>query len=122
MMGFEISVNFNTPFFATNVQDFWNRWHITLSHWIRDYLYLPLMGGLRHVKGNARIYLALMVSMTLIGLWHGAAWNFVFFGIYYGVLLSLYLVIRIRWANLIVPKSPWGIRFGFGLGSYLFFI
>jgi D-alanyl-lipoteichoic acid acyltransferase DltB (MBOAT superfamily) len=115
MMGFEITVNFNTPFFATNVQDFWNRWHISLSHWIRDYLYLPLMGAFRRIKGTGRIYLALMVSMTLIGLWHGAAWNFIFFGIYYGVLLSLYVMIRIRWANLILPKSPWGIRFWFWL-------
>jgi len=113
LMGFDIVVNFNAPFFSTNVQEFWNRWHISLSHWIRDYVYLPMMGGLRFMKGNGRVYTALVASMTLIGLWHGAAWNFVLFGIYYGVLLVFYLIIRIRWGTLIMPQSPFGKQLWF---------
>ena len=116
MMGFAIAVNFHTPFFATSVQDFWNRWHISLSQWIRDYLYLPLMWGLRRVKGNDRLCLALLIAMSAMGLWHGAAWNFVLFGVYYGVLLVLYLiVIRINFATLVVPKTPWGTQAWFWL-------
>ncbi len=109
MMGFDIAVNFNTPFFSTNVQEFWNRWHVSLGHWVRDYIYMPLLGGLKIVKGNGRIYLALIISMTLVGFWHGAQWNFVIFGIYYGILLSLYIkFIKMKYANLILPKSAWG--------------
>ncbi len=108
MMGFKIMVNFNLPFWVTNVQEFWNRWHISLSQWIRDYLYFPLMGTLRGIKGNFRVYTALMISMTLLGLWHGAAWNFVVFGMYYGLLLCLYIVVRSRMGHWISPKSPVG--------------
>jgi len=115
MMGFEITVNFNTPFFATNVQDYWNRWHITLSQWIRDYIYLPLVEALHRIKGNARLYLALIISMALIGLWHGASWNFVVFGLYYGVLLSLYLFIRMRYSRFMVVQGPWKARAWFFL-------
>lgn len=109
MMGFDIAVNFNTPFFSTSVQEFWNRWHISLGHWVRDYIYMPLLGGLKVIKGNNRIYLALIISMTLMGFWHGAQWNFIIFGLYYGILLSLYIkFIKMKYANLILPKSAWG--------------
>ncbi|MEI6437395.1 MAG: MBOAT family O-acyltransferase [Candidatus Omnitrophota bacterium] len=106
MLGFKVMVNFDTPFFVTNVQEFWNRWHISLSSWIRDYLYIPLMGTLRRVPGNPRVYIALMISMSLIGLWHGASWHFVAFGAYYGALLILYILIRSRFSRLIEPSSP----------------
>jgi len=69
-MGFDIMINFNLPFFVTNMQEFWNRWHISLSLWIRDYLYFPLFQGLKKFKGNLRVYIALLTSMTIIGLWH----------------------------------------------------
>ncbi len=105
MMGFKIMMNFNLPFWVTNVQEFWNRWHISLSQWVRDYLYFPLVGSLRKIKGNLRIYMALMISMTLLGLWHGAAWNFVVFGMYYGLLLCFYIVLRTRMGHWINPKS-----------------
>ncbi len=108
VLGFRIMVNFNVPFFVTNVQEFWNRWHISLSSWIRDYLYIPLMGTLRKIPGNARVYIALMISMSLIGLWHGASWHFVVFGMYYGALLILYIIIRGRFSRLIDPKSAAG--------------
>jgi alginate O-acetyltransferase complex protein AlgI len=73
-MGFDIFVNFNLPLFATNIQDFWRRWHMTLSAWVRDYLYISL-GGNR--KGNIRTYINLMISMVAIGFWHGAAWHYI---------------------------------------------
>ena len=84
LMGFEFVLNFNLPYFATSPSEFWKRWHISLSSWLRDYLYIPLGGN--H-DGVARTYRNLMITMTLGGLWHGAAWNFVAWGIYHGLLL-----------------------------------
>ena len=77
LLGFTIPDNFDAPYTARDVRDFWRRWHITLSRWIRDYLYIPL-GGNR--KGAARTYVNLMLAFLLGGLWHGAAWTFVFWG------------------------------------------
>ncbi|MBR5535959.1 MAG: MBOAT family protein [Clostridia bacterium] len=77
VMGFNLMKNFNTPYFAQSVGEFWRRWHISLSTWFRDYLYIPL-GGNR--KGRARKYFNLMVVFLLSGLWHGASWNFVIWG------------------------------------------
>ncbi len=85
LMGFEFMLNFNLPYFATNPSDFWKRWHISLSSWLRDYLYVPL-GGNR--SGPIMTYRNLMLTMVLGGLWHGAAWNFVAWGFYHGGLLS----------------------------------
>ena len=78
-----LPINFDRPYFAGSIQDFWRRWHISLSSWLRDYLYIPL-GGSR--TGNA--YVNLMITMVLGGLWHGAAWNFVLWGAYQGGLLA----------------------------------
>ncbi|MCD4779710.1 MAG: MBOAT family protein [Candidatus Omnitrophica bacterium] len=86
-MGFEIMVNFRLPYFATNPQDFWRRWHISLSTWLRDYLYISL-GGNR--KGSLMTYRNLFLTMVLGGLWHGAAWTFVVWGIFHGILLVIY--------------------------------
>ena len=77
VMGFDLMKNFNTPYFAQSVSEFWRRWHISLSSWFRDYLYIPL-GGNR--KGKIRKYFNLMVVFILSGLWHGASWNFVIWG------------------------------------------
>ena len=87
MLGFELMLNFNLPYFATSVQDFWRRWHISLSTWLRDYLYLPL-GGNR--LGSGRTYLNLLIVMLLGGLWHGAAWNFVAWGVWqaFGLIVN----------------------------------
>jgi alginate O-acetyltransferase complex protein AlgI len=82
--GIELMLNFKWPFFATSPSDYWRRWHISLSTWLRDYLYISL-GGNRRAPG--RVYLNLMATMLLGGLWHGAAWNFVIWGIYHGSLL-----------------------------------
>jgi alginate O-acetyltransferase complex protein AlgI len=84
LMGFEFVLNFNLPYFATNPSDFWQRWHISLSSWLRDYLYIPL-GGNR--GGSLRTCRNLALTMILGGLWHGAAWNFVAWGCYHGLLL-----------------------------------
>lgn len=86
-LGFDVRVNFNLPYFATNPSDFWRRWHMSLSTWLRDYVYIP-MGGSR--QGSWITNRNLMVTMTLVGLWHGAAWTFVFWGFYHGFLLVAY--------------------------------
>ena len=86
LLGFHFMVNFRQPYFASSLQDFWHRWHISLSTWLRDYLYIPL-GGNR--KGNIRTYVNLMATMLLGGLWHGANWTFVVWGGLHGVWLSI---------------------------------
>jgi len=87
LLGFRLPDNFNAPYQASSITDFWRRWHISLSTWLRDYLYVPL-GGNRH--GLARTYLHLMVTMLLGGLWHGAAWRFVLWGGLHGAALALH--------------------------------
>jgi alginate O-acetyltransferase complex protein AlgI len=83
-LGFELSLNFNLPYFATSPQDFWRRWHISLSKWLQDYLYITL-GGSRGGWGS--VYRNLMLTMIIGGLWHGASWTFVLWGTYQGVIL-----------------------------------
>lgn len=85
MFGFEIPINFHYPYAAQSIQDFWRRWHITLSSWFRDYVYIPL-GGSR--RGAGRTIVNLFAVWSLTGLWHGAAWNYVLWGLYYFVLLT----------------------------------
>jgi alginate O-acetyltransferase complex protein AlgI len=87
--------NFRFPYAAIGFSDFWRRWHITLSAWLRDYLYIPL-GGNRH--GEARTYAALMATMLLGGLWHGASWAFVVWGGLHGLYLSTERLLRSRFA------------------------
>ena len=84
IFGLELPRNFNYPYFAQSASDFWQRWHMTLSSWLRDYLYIPL-GGSR--RGMARTLLNLMITMLLGGLWHGASWTFVLWGAWHGLLL-----------------------------------
>ena len=84
MFGFRFNENFNYPYIATSITDFWRRWHISLSSWFRDYVYIPLGGNRRKTP---RVIFNLMVVWLLTGLWHGAAWNFVLWGMFYGVLL-----------------------------------
>jgi alginate O-acetyltransferase complex protein AlgI len=95
-LGFAMPDNFRFPYAAIGFSDFWRRWHITLSSWLRDYLYIPL-GGNRH--GEARTYLALMATMLLGGLWHGASWAFVVWGGLHGVYLSAERLLRARFAG-----------------------
>lgn len=86
MFGFQLSENFRYPYTAISITDFWRRWHITLSSWFRDYIYIPL-GGNR--TSQIKILRNLMIVWALTGLWHGANWNFICWGLYYGVLLIL---------------------------------
>lgn len=86
LLGFEFPQNFDAPYAATSIQDFWRRWHMTLSRWLRDYLYIPLGGNRR---GSLITYRNLMLTMLLGGLWHGAAWTFVVWGGIHGVALCV---------------------------------
>lgn len=87
LMGYDLMLNFRLPYLATSPSDFWKRWHISLSSWLRDYLYIPLGGS----RGSSLFTMRnLLLTMLLGGLWHGAAWNFVIWGAYHGVLLILF--------------------------------
>ena len=97
ILGFHIPANFNKPYFAVSPADFWRRWHISLSTWLRDYLYIPL-GGNR--KGNSRTYVNLITVMFLGGLWHGASWNFVIWGLMHGVYLAVQKLITNKFPAL----------------------
>ena len=94
MLGFRLPRNFEHPYAARSMQDFWRRWHISLSSWFRDYVYIPL-GGSR--EGTARTYLNLLAVWVLTGLWHGAAWNFVAWGLYFAAFLLLEKLFLGRW-------------------------
>ncbi len=87
MMGFDLGVNFAKPYLSTSITEFWRRWHISLSSWLRDYVYIPL-GGNR--KGRFRTYLNLLATMLIGGLWHGASWRFVVWGGVHGLALALH--------------------------------
>jgi len=98
IFGVRLPLNFDSPYKATSIVDFWRRWHMTLSSFLRDYLYIPL-GGNRN--GEARRYVNLFLTMLLGGLWHGASWNFVIWGALHG----MYLIINNLWARYVAPSS-----------------
>ncbi len=98
LMGIELMRNFNQPYFAVNPSDFWGRWHISLSTWLRDYLYIPL-GGNR--GGKAMMYRNLMITMVLGGLWHGAALTFLLWGFFHGTILIIYRQFQVPVSALI---------------------
>ena len=87
LLGFHFPENFNWPYLSASPQEFWTRWHMTLSRWIRDYVFMPLTFAFRARPGTGLLWL--VVAMTLCGLWHGAAWTFVVWGLYHGILLAL---------------------------------
>ncbi len=89
-LGFELAINFDQPYLATSPSNFWRRWHISLSTWLRDYLYIPLGGN---KGGMSMMYRNLMLTMLLGGLWHGASWTFVAWGLYHGAILCLFRII-----------------------------
>jgi alginate O-acetyltransferase complex protein AlgI len=104
MLGFTFTKNFDSPYRATSVTDFWKRWHISLSTWLRDYLYVPLGGNRR---GRRRTYVNLMLVMLLGGLWHGASWNFVLWGGLHGGMLGLE---RARGKQSVYARLPTWLR------------
>ena len=117
LFGFRLPQNFNSPYKAKSLQDFWQRWHMTLSRWLRDYLYIPLGGNRR---GKARTYLNLFLTMLLGGLWHGAAWTFVVWGALHGAALALNRV----WSRLgigIWTPIAWMMTFVFIVFTWVFF-
>lgn len=103
MIGFHFSENFRLPYLSMSITEFWRRWHISLSSWLRDYLYIPL-GGNRH--GRVRTYVNLMLTMLLGGLWHGASWNFAIWGLLHGSALSLHRRWRGRGEPIEQTASP----------------
>jgi alginate O-acetyltransferase complex protein AlgI len=128
MMGIKLPQNFNWPYVARNIKDFWQRWHISLSAWIRDYIYIPL-GGNRN--GSFRRLFNGMFAFALCGLWHGAAWNFLLWGLYHGLGLAVcssyrkYLGPFGRGLGRLFDSLPvvsWAVTTAFvGLGWLLFF-
>jgi len=117
LFNIRLPVNFNSPYKATNIQDFWRRWHITLSRFLRDYVYIPLGGN---KKGSFRTYNNLMVTFVIGGLWHGAGWTFVFWGFLHG----LALIIQRLWEKLglkLWTWLAWLITFNFVNVAWVFF-
>ncbi len=122
IMGFDLGINFNFPYQARNITDFWRRWHISLSSWLRDYVYIPL-GGNR--KGKRRMYINLFITMLVGGLWHGANWKFVFWGAMHGVGLAVH-----KASQKVLGKIPdnaffisisWFFTFVFVIFLWIFF-
>ncbi len=107
-MGFELIQNFEHPYFSTSITEFWRRWHISLSTWLRDYLYIPL-GGNR--KGTFRTYVNLFLTMFLGGLWHGASWNFAVWGMLHGIYLAVHKWIM-SWRKVATDVTPASTRRG----------
>jgi alginate O-acetyltransferase complex protein AlgI len=105
MMGLKFPENFDNPYWSTSVTEFWRRWHMSLSSWLRDYLYISL-GGNR--AGAVRTYVNLMITMALGGLWHGASWTFMLWGIWHGAGL----VVERLWKHAALPTPPAAFRFG----------
>ena len=115
LFGFELIWNFRFPYWATSPSDFWRRWHISLSTWLRDYLYIPLGGNRR---GRAMSMRNMLITMALGGLWHGASWNFVAWGLLHGIALGVWRVLRIP----TVPTSFAGRTAGWVLTIAIVFI
>lgn len=129
LFGYDLPKNFLFPYMTTNVRDFWKRWHITLSAWIRDYLYVPLTGqkfskeksksGIEISNSNETF--ALFATWAIMGLWHGANWGFFFWGLYHAMLILIYRVFK-KLTKIELPKIiSWGITVVFIMGSWIFF-
>lgn len=123
MLGIEISSNFSSPYFSSSITEFWRRWHISLSSWLKDYLYISL-GGNR--KGTIRTYLNLIITMLLGGLWHGPSWNFIIWGGLHGVCLAIHKIfISLKLINdykdkfYLFPKNILKKIFIFNLVSFI---
>ncbi len=104
-LNIDLTTNFNLPYFASSPTDFWRRWHISLSTWFRDYLYIPLLRRGAEPASRARLFSALVIVMLLSGLWHGAAWTFVLWGAYHGMLLVGYRLISKKKSGPVNEKA-----------------
>jgi alginate O-acetyltransferase complex protein AlgI len=114
LFGIELMENFNQPYFSANIADFWRRWHISLSSWLRDYIFMPLSRSLLRRFGNKHASIIMVISnlvtMTISGLWHGANWTFVVWGFIHGLLLSGYRLLQIEKVLPVKVTSPLGKR------------
>ena len=123
LMGYELKDNFNFPYQSLNLTEFWHRWHISLSTWFRDYLYIPL-GGNR--KGALRTYLNSLLAMIVAGLWHGASWMFVAWGVLHGIGLVVHKLCKNNGLdripdNTAVKAISWCLTFGYVTFAWIFF-
>jgi alginate O-acetyltransferase complex protein AlgI len=124
ILGFEIPKNFDMPYISKNITEFWRRWHISLSSWLKEYLYISL-GGNR--KGKARQYINLMIVMLLGGLWHGASWNFVIWGGMHGIGLAIHKIYIDNFnnpknkVNMVYKTISWFVTFIFVCIAWVFF-
>ena len=117
LFNIKLPINFNSPYKATNIQDFWRRWHITLSRFLRDYIYIPLGGN---KKGSFRTYSNLLSTFVIGGFWHGAGWTFLFWGFLHGIALAIHRL----WSNLgfkMWTWLAWLITFNFVNIAWIFF-
>ena len=117
LFNIKLPINFNSPYKALNIQDFWRRWHITLSRFLRDYVYIPLGGNRR---GKARTYVNLAATFVIGGIWHGAGWTFVFWGFLHGAAL----IVQRIWSKLgfrLNKFVAWFITFNFANIAWVFF-
>jgi len=117
MFNIHLPLNFNSPYKALDIQDFWRRWHMTLSRWLRDYVYIPLGGSKR---GKTRIYRNLLITFLLGGLWHGAGWTFVIWGALHGLATCLHRFWKNRSLRLPGPLA-WLVTFVFVAIAWVFF-
>jgi alginate O-acetyltransferase complex protein AlgI len=133
LMGFEIPENFHLPYFSRSINEFWRRWHMTLSHWVREYIYQPLtfseaFGFLKFIPGvgpaafRQRNYLSLIVSMCVIGVWHGFTLNYLLWGVYMGLLLCLNLEERWKGKGPIATALKISLTFFFVVNGYVIFM
>jgi len=123
ILGFKVPQNFNFPFFATSPAEFWRRWHISLSTWVRDYVFLPMV--VSNKKSRLRIFSSLFTTLFLIGIWHGAGWNFVIFGIIHGLYVGIEASIRSIFPSLrnnSFLKSKLGKIISILITQYLIFL
>lgn len=125
LMGIQLPENFNWPYLATNIGDFWRRWHISLSSWIRDYIYIPLGGS---KNGNTRKAFNGLLAFFICGLWHGSAWNFAFWGTYHGAGLAISnyykhvpVIKKLELFFVKVPIMAWFLNFMFVCVGWLYF-
>jgi len=115
LFGIRLTINFLFPYTAVNIREFWQKWHVTLSGWFRDYVYFPLGGGrVPWVAANV------LIVFGISGLWHGAGWNFVAWGLYHGLLITVYMHLS-RFVR-VGRVFAWGINYGAVMFGWLFFM
>lgn len=119
MFNFRIPENFNMPYIATSITDFWRRWHISLGAWMKEYLYLPLGGN--RVNSKLRLFFNLWLVFLISGLWHGASWNFVLWGIYHGFFLIIERAFLLKWYSKLPKLFSWAITFFIVLNGWVLF-